>query len=196
MAVRASEGRESYTAPAWRGLQHVGLAPRRRCALAWLAGVALQLQQRAAVAARRYARAARRRRCVAACSRVALASARRRRSRSLSSALALRWLRAAPGWRASARLAERCRPRSKAATSVVTGVVAQPAAARRRGLRFRFEVESATRAATGGTCRRALPLGWYGGFHEDAALSQPQRELRAGQRWRFTLRLRQPARQR
>ena len=37
-----------------------------------------------------------------------------------------------------------------------------------------------------------LVLGWYKGFHEDAALSEPQRELRAGQRWRWTVRLRRP----
>ena len=38
----------------------------------------------------------------------------------------------------------------------------------------------------------SIALGWYAGFHDDAALSQPQRELSAGQRWRFTLRLRRP----
>jgi competence protein ComEC len=37
-----------------------------------------------------------------------------------------------------------------------------------------------------------LALGWYSGWHEDAALTAPQTELRAGQRWSFTLRLRQP----
>ena len=37
-----------------------------------------------------------------------------------------------------------------------------------------------------------IALGWYAGFHEDAALVQPRLALRAGQRWRFTVRLRQP----
>ena len=37
-----------------------------------------------------------------------------------------------------------------------------------------------------------LALGWYAGFHEDAAIVQPRQSLRAGQRWRFTVRLRQP----
>ena len=37
-----------------------------------------------------------------------------------------------------------------------------------------------------------LSLGWYAGFGGDAALTPQQRELRAGQRWRFTVRLRQP----
>ena len=37
-----------------------------------------------------------------------------------------------------------------------------------------------------------LAVGWYAGLHEDAAFNQPRSELRAGQRWRFTLRLRQP----
>ncbi len=39
---------------------------------------------------------------------------------------------------------------------------------------------------------RLLALGWYAGFHEDAALAQPRQALRAGQRWRFTVRLRKP----
>jgi competence protein ComEC len=39
---------------------------------------------------------------------------------------------------------------------------------------------------------RLIALGWYRGRHEDAALTQPRSELRAGQRWRFAVRLRQP----
>jgi hypothetical protein len=37
-----------------------------------------------------------------------------------------------------------------------------------------------------------LALGWYAGLHEDAALVQPRQALRAGQRWRVTVWLRQP----
>ena len=39
---------------------------------------------------------------------------------------------------------------------------------------------------------KLVALGWYRGNHEDAALAQPGSELRAGQRWRFAVRLRQP----
>ena len=37
-----------------------------------------------------------------------------------------------------------------------------------------------------------VSLGWYRGFDGDALLAAPPQELRAGQRWRFTVRLRQP----
>jgi competence protein ComEC len=37
-----------------------------------------------------------------------------------------------------------------------------------------------------------LSLGWYRGFDDDSLLAGPAEPLRAGQRWRFTLRLRQP----
>ncbi len=60
------------------------------------------------------------------------------------------------------------------------------------GLRFRFRVES---ARSGGAPVRTSPLvalGWYAGFG-DTTTHDPLREsLRPGQRWRFTVRLRQP----
>ena len=59
-------------------------------------------------------------------------------------------------------------------------------------MRFRFALDDASRRAGGLALPADIALGWYAGFHEDAALSQPQRELRAGQRWRFTVRLRRP----
>ena len=37
-----------------------------------------------------------------------------------------------------------------------------------------------------------LALGWYRGWSDEAPLAGPIDELRAGQRWRFTVRLRQP----
>lgn len=61
------------------------------------------------------------------------------------------------------------------------------------GVRFRFEVESAqTLQGDPVELPPALSLGWYSGWHEDAAAAAPHAGLRAGQRWRFTLRLRQP----
>jgi competence protein ComEC len=60
------------------------------------------------------------------------------------------------------------------------------------GLRFRFEVEQALLDGRPAVVPQRVSLGWYKGFHEDAVLSQPQAELRAGQRWRFVARLRQP----
>jgi competence protein ComEC len=60
------------------------------------------------------------------------------------------------------------------------------------GLRFRFEIESALLGGAPVVVPPRVALGWYKGFHEDATLSEPQRTLRAGQRWRFAVRLRQP----
>ena len=155
--------------------------------LAWLAGVALQLQR---------ARAAGR-----SPSYLALAAARGSPSPLALPASAdgrprCRGRRVAPA--ASRRPAGRRRCASPTTLAgrlegrdlVVTGVVASLPQQGPSGLRFRFEVDA--RAARRPACRALLALGWYAGFHEDAALVQPRRALRAGQRWRFTVRLRQP----
>ena len=42
------------------------------------------------------------------------------------------------------------------------------------------------------TVPRRLSLGWYRGVDDGALLAGPAADLRAGQRWRFTVRLRQP----
>lgn len=96
------------------------------------------------------------------------------------------------GWRASQRLAEMLPAALEGSDLSLTGVVASLPLAGPSGLRFRFQVERATLAGEAVTVPRTVALGWYSGFHEDATLSQPQRELRAGQRWTFNVRLRQP----
>jgi competence protein ComEC len=97
------------------------------------------------------------------------------------------------GGQASLRLGDALAPALEGRDLVVSGVVAslpQPGAS---GLRFRFALDpESRRVADGASLPERIALGWYSGFHEDAALSQPQRELRAGQRWRFTVRLRRP----
>jgi competence protein ComEC len=75
---------------------------------------------------------------------------------------------------------------------VVVGTVASLPQQGASGLRFRFESSRRCKAARRCRCRSRVALGWYKGFHEDATLSEPQRALRAGQRWRFVVRLRQP----
>jgi len=155
-------------------------------ALAWLAGVALQLQQRTvwdmslSVAA------------------VGVGV--------LGLCVALRWRRAllagllgavllgfgATGWRASLRLAEELPAALEGRDVQVTGTVASLPQRSASGLRFRFDVDSAQIDGQPVPVPSLLALGWYSGWHEDAALTQPQTELRAGQRWAFTLRLRQP----
>ena len=117
-----------------------------------------------------------------------LAPARRRLRRSLACAGALlagfgadrRAGVAAPRRRARRR-------RSKAATS--SSPASSPACRRpaRTACAFASTLDAESRCnGRPAQLPPRIALGWYGGFHEDAALAQPQRELRAGQRWRFT----------
>lgn len=155
-------------------------------ALAWLGGVALHLQQRSLPAGPLSA-------ALLVCGLVALV-------------VAARWPRAfgagvigaallafgAANVRASLRLAEGLPAALEDRELSVTGVVATLPQRSAAGLRFRFEVDAALLSGRPVRVPPVLAVGWYKGQHEDAVLSQPQSELRAGQRWRFTLRLRQP----
>ena len=169
-------------------------------AAAWLAGVAVHLQQPEIGAASHGA-------VVAAAGALALAAgslgskasdAPERWAGSRWVALAVAMAGAAlaafgaSNWRAAERLAEALPPALEGRDLSVTGVVASLPQRGASGTRFRFEVESA--ASNGEPVRlpSLLALGWYRGAHEDAADGQPRGELRAGQRWRLTLRLRQP----
>ncbi len=96
------------------------------------------------------------------------------------------------GWRAAQRLADALPVELEGRDLRLTGVVASLPQIGPNGVRFRFEVERATRAGEPVVVPRMISLGWYSGFHEDATLLQPQRELRAGQRWTFNARLRRP----
>ncbi len=155
-------------------------------ALAWIAGVALQLQQRALWPVEGYGLA-----LVVGLAGV-IAAWRWRRAFVLGLIGALVLAVGASGWRASARLADGLSAGLEGRDLVVTGVVASLPQRGAAGLRFRFEPEAATLDGQPMRVPRVLAVGWYTGMHEDAALSQPHSELRAGQRWRFTLRLRQP----
>lgn len=74
----------------------------------------------------------------------------------------------------------------------LTGVVASLPQRGATGLRFRFDVESARLRDTAAAVPARVSLGWFIGFHDDASLTPQQQSLAAGQRWRFTVRLRQP----
>ena len=95
-------------------------------------------------------------------------------------------------WRSSLRLADALPAALEGQDIAVVGVVASLPQQTSSGLRFRFDVESALQAGVPVAVPPRVSLGWYKGWHEDAVLSQPQSELRAGQRWRFTVRLRRP----
>jgi competence protein ComEC len=155
-------------------------------ALAWVAGVALQLQQSAlwgvgpSIAA-------------VVLGVLGLAAAWRWRGALIAGLLGAALLGfGATSWRASQRMAEVLPPALEGRDISVTGTVATLPQRSPSGLRFRFEVESAQLDGQPVVLPTLLAIGWYSGWHDDAALSQPQTELRAGQRWSFTLRLRQP----
>lgn len=154
--------------------------------LAWLGGAALQLQQAQlgaawigwsalALGAGLVVAAWRRPRgCAAACLGIALLAY------------------GSTAGRAAHRLAETLPAALEGQDLQLTGIVASLPQAGADGLRFRFAVEQARRGDAVVAVPRLVALGWYTGFHPDAALTQPQSELRAGQRWRFVVRLRQP----
>lgn len=74
----------------------------------------------------------------------------------------------------------------------MVGIVASLPQRSAVGLRFRFDIEEARLQGQPVVVPAGVTLGWYVGWHEDGGLSEPQLSLRAGQRWRFTVRLRQP----
>jgi competence protein ComEC len=161
-------------------------------ALAWLCGVVLQLHEHALQGAVTYGAAV----CIGALCLALRAATRRSLAIGLIGLIGLLGMTllgfGASGARAVLRGAQSLPASLEGQDVVVDGVVAslpQPGAA---GTRFRFEVETALLQGKPVTLPPLLALGWYRGQHEDAAGAQPRAELRAGQRWRFTLRLRQP----
>ncbi|MBL8345558.1 MAG: DNA internalization-related competence protein ComEC/Rec2 [Rubrivivax sp.] len=94
--------------------------------------------------------------------------------------------------RAHGRLDERLPAALEGRDIVVTGLVAQLPRNGLQGARFLFAVETASLEGRAVAMPGLLSLGWYRGAEPDALLLGPQVEVRAGQRWRFTVRLRQP----
>ncbi|HEX3142303.1 MAG TPA: DUF4131 domain-containing protein, partial [Rhizobacter sp.] len=149
--------------------------------LAWLLGVALQLQERSLLPLWAYLLS-----LAVGCACCALAW-RWPRLWLLSLVAAAAMGGGAAGWRASDRLAEALPAALEGQDIQVVGVVAGLPQQSASGLRFRFHVEDAEMQGRAVTLPPNLALGWYAGWHEDAALSEPQQSLRAGQRWRFTV---------
>lgn len=155
-------------------------------ALAWLAGVALQLCERELLPAAIYPTVV-----AAGCAGIALACRRPRWSPLAIIALAALGFGSA-GWCAAERLAQALPAHLEGEDLQVTGVVASLPQRGASGLRFRFEVEEARHRGERVRVPPLLQVGWYGGFHEEAVLTPAQQALGAGQRWRFELRLRAP----
>ena len=73
----------------------------------------------------------------------------------------------------------------------LTGVVAAMPQRNDGGLRFRFELDDARLGDEAVALPPQLYLGWYGAFSADEVQRQPQ-DLRAGERWQLTARLKAP----
>lgn len=93
--------------------------------------------------------------------------------------------------RAAHRLAQRLDPALEGQDLQLTGVVARLPQHSLTGTRFVFDVESAHARGQPVVVPPRLSLSWARGLDGDAWL-QGADDLRAGQRWRFTARLRQP----
>ncbi|MDL2338644.1 MAG: DNA internalization-related competence protein ComEC/Rec2 [Pseudomonadota bacterium] len=157
---------------------------------AWPAGAALQLREPTLQSIQAYGV------CAASGLLLIAVSVLTRRHRwlcALACALGLALLAfGATGGRASWRLAETLPASIEGQDLQITGVVASLPQRSSSGLRFRFEVDPSMQGGQPVTVPSIVSIGWYHGFHEDATLSAPQLELRAGQRWQFTVRLRRP----
>ncbi len=169
--------------------------------LAWLGGVALQLQQPALwpAAHNRAVLAA----AVLGLLMAALAlrrlrhAARTGRATGLAHALAAGVLClgvaglgfATTALRAADRLADRIDPALEGLDLLVTGVVAAMPQQDATGARFTFRVEQALHQGRPVRLPARLTLGWWSGFDETAWFDEPRAALQAGQRWRLPLRL-------
>jgi len=94
--------------------------------------------------------------------------------------------------RAAWRLAEALPPALEGQDLQVTGVVAQMPRVGLSGTRFVFDVEQALHRGQPVQIPASVSLGWYRGFDNEALLGGPPSDLGAGQRWQFTVRLKQP----
>lgn len=150
---------------------------------AWLGGTAIQLQ-RAELLSPGVALAV----CIAA-----LLGALQLRRRLipctlLLAAAAFGLTEARAGW----RLADALPTALEGQDLQLTGVVASLPRPGLLGTRFEFEVEAARLGDTPVRVPQRLSLAWFRGADPDALLGAPILPLEAGQRWRFTARLRQP----
>ncbi len=175
------------------------------CALAWLAGVAVQVQQAelllpgmrwamlaVAALALTAARAAHGSTDSPARPRTAFTAAGRIRwpvPMLACAAFFIAW--ASTDWRAQGRLEDQLPAALEGRDVQATGVIASLPQAGISGTRFVFAIESAAHRGDPVKLPQRVSLGWYAGFDGDPAAAPPQ-DLRAGQRWHLTLRLKAP----
>lgn len=94
--------------------------------------------------------------------------------------------------RAQLRLAQELPAALEGEDVVVEGVIASLPQVGGNGLRFHFDIASAWWREQPVQVPGRVALGWYAGFGEDPAGAGPADGLRAGQAWRWTVRMRRP----
>lgn len=95
------------------------------------------------------------------------------------------------GWRAHAFAGQALAPHLQGRDLVVTGVVAAMPQRNDSGLRFRLAVESAWEGNVEVRLPPRVQLGWWGGVGA-GELTRQSADLRAGERWQMTVRLKPP----
>ena len=100
------------------------------------------------------------------------------------------------GLRAAAFLNGSLAPELEGRDISVTGMVAAMPQRNEAGLRFRFAVESAQAGGASVALPPSIYLGWYAGVFGGAGmasdLQRPPAEIKAGERWQMTVRLKAP----
>lgn len=157
--------------------------------LAWLAGVAAQLQQAELWPLGLYAAGV-------AAAALAVAAAGRVRPRPLAAlvcvaAAALAGF-ALAGSNAAWRLADRLPAVLEGSDLIVDGVIAAMPQATATGVRLRFEIEHAEHGGAVVQVPRRVSLAWYSARDEGDAPVPSRGTLRAGERWRLQVRLKEP----
>jgi competence protein ComEC len=94
--------------------------------------------------------------------------------------------------RAAWRLADALDAGLEGQDLLLTGSVASLPRETPDGVRFTFEVETATRQGKPVRVPQQLSLGWYRGIDEDTLLGGPAEAVMAGQRWQLPARLARP----
>jgi competence protein ComEC len=152
---------------------------------AWLAGMALQLQQPWLWPAGHYMLVV-----AGALLLIALGVGGRRHGWArLAWPVALALLAfGSTGWRADQRLGDRLDAALEGRELMVTGVVSSLPQTGATGTRFRFDAESATLDGQLVRLPTRLALGWFAAEADDT----PGAGLTAGQRWRLPVKLKQP----
>lgn len=189
--VPGQGGAASYTGVMGPATDDATAGPVAAAGLAWLAGLAWQMQQPALLPVALGLAC-----CVAGGLLLVLAGwAPRARPVALVLVAALGAALLAYGstdLRAHARLAERLDARLEGQDLVLVGTVAAMPQVGLGATRFLLEVESARQHDAPVAVPAVVALGWYDGVDDAAALAGSRPDLRAGQRWQLPVRLKQP----